>query len=145
MTIEMMLKKLVPGLQGIYGSLLECIILYGSTARGMQTYESDMDVAILPHAGATKEMRSQMLDLVVDLELACRNILSVLCIDCEKFAEWKDTLAFYKNIWNVLWQAARQPCPRIASDGPKRNFKRRNSYYATPTSVRLSTADYERK
>ena len=54
-------------------------------------------------------MREQMLDLVVDLELACGKVLSVLCIDYEKFTEWKDTLPFYKNIRKdgvVLWQAA---------------------------------------
>ena len=109
MTIEVALKELVPGLQRIYGDLIDSIVLYGSTARGTQTDESDVDVAILLHAGATKEMRAQMLDLVVDLELACGKVLSVLCIDYEKFVEWKDTLPFYKNIRKdgvVLWQAA---------------------------------------
>lgn len=109
MTIETALKELVPGLREIYGDLIDSIVLYGSTARGTQTDESDVDVAILLHAGATKEMREQMLDLVVDLELACGKVLSVLCIDYEKFVEWKDTLPFYKNIRKdgvVLWQAA---------------------------------------
>ncbi len=109
MTIETALKELVPGLQNIYGDLIDSIVLYGSTARGTQTDESDVDVAILLHAGATKEMRDQMLDLVVDLELACGKVLSVLCIDYEKFTEWKDTLPFYQNIRKdgvVLWQAA---------------------------------------
>lgn len=109
MTIETALKELVPGLQNIYGDLIDSIVLFGSTARGTQTDESDVDVAILLHAGATKEMRDQMLDLVVDLELACGKVLSVLCIDYEKFTEWKDTLPFYQNIRKdgvVLWQAA---------------------------------------
>ena len=89
--------------------MIDSIVLYGSTARGTQTDESDVDVAILLHAGATKEMREQMLDLVVDLELACGKVLSVLWIDDEKFVEGKDTLPFYKNIRKdgvVLWQAA---------------------------------------
>ena len=60
------------------------IILYGSTARGTRAEDSDVDVAILLHAGATKTMRDQMLDLVVDLELECGRVLSVLCIDYEK-------------------------------------------------------------
>lgn len=54
-------------------------------------------------------MRGQMLDLVVDLELECGKVISVLCIDYDKFAEWKDVLPFYKNIRKdgvVLWQAA---------------------------------------
>ena len=109
MTIELALQELTPGLRRIYGDLIDSVILYGSTARGTQTDESDVDVAILLHPGTTKAMREKMLDLVVDLELACGRVLSVLCIDYEKFSEWKDTLPFYKNIREdgiVLWQAA---------------------------------------
>ena len=109
MTIEIALKQLIPGLQEIYGDLINSVILYGSTARGTRTNDSDVDVAVLLRAGATKEMRGQMLDLVVDLELACGKVLSVICIDYGKFSEWKDTLPFYKNIRDegiVLWQAA---------------------------------------
>ena len=109
MTIEIALKQLIPGLQEIYGDLMNSVILYGSTARGTRTNDSDVDVAILLRSGATKEMRDQMLDLVVDLELACGKVLSVICIDYGKFSEWKDTLPFYKNIREegiVLWQAA---------------------------------------
>ena len=108
-TIELALEKMIPGLQAIYGDLIDSVILYGSTARGTRTDDSDVDVAVLLHTGATREMREQMLDLVVDSELACGKVLSVLCIDYEKFTEWKDTLPFYKNIRKdgvVLWQAA---------------------------------------
>ena len=98
MTIDLALEKLIPGLQEIYGDLIDSVILYGSTARGTRTADSDVDVAILLRAGATKVMRDQMPDLVVDLELACGKVLSVLCIDYDKFAEWKDILPFYKNI-----------------------------------------------
>lgn len=108
MTIDLALEKMIPGLQEIYGDLVDSIILYGSTARGTRA-ESDVDVTILLHAGATKAMRDQMLDLVVDLELECGRVRSVLCIDYDKFAEWKDIIPFYKNIRKdgvVLWQAA---------------------------------------
>jgi len=109
MAIEIALKQLIPGLQEIYGDLINSVILYGSTARGTRTNDSDIDVAVLLRSGVTKEMRGQMLDLVVDLELACGKVLSVICIDYGKFSEWKDTLPFYKNIRDegiVLWQAA---------------------------------------
>lgn len=109
MTIDTALKQMVPGLLRIYGDLIYSIILYGSTARGTNEDDSDVDVAVLLHAGSTKEMREQMLDLVVDLELACGKVLSVLCIDYERFSEWEDTLPFYQNIRKdgiVLWQAA---------------------------------------
>lgn len=109
MTLGLALQELVPELRKIYGDLIDRVILYGSTARGTQTEHSDVDIAILLHAGGTKAMREQMLDLVVDLELACGKVLSVLCIDYEKFIEWQDTLPFYKNIRKygiVLWKAA---------------------------------------
>ena len=109
MTIDTALGQMIPGLQEIYGDLISSVILYGSTARGTRADDSDVDVALLLHAGSTKEMHGRMLDLVVDLELACGKVLSVICIDYEKFSEWKDTLPFYKNIREegiVLWQAA---------------------------------------
>ena len=109
MTIDLALEKMIPGMQEIYGDLVDSIILYGSTTRGTRAEDSDVDVALLLHAGATKTMRDQMLDLVVDLELECGRVPSVLCIDYDKFAEWKDILPFYKNIRKdgvVLWQAA---------------------------------------
>lgn len=109
MTIDSALEQMIPGLQDIYGNLISSVILYGSTARGTRADDSDVDVALLLHSGTTKEMRGQMLDLVVDLELACGKVLSVICIDYEKFSEWKDSLPFYKSILEegiVLWQAA---------------------------------------
>ena len=108
MTIDLALEKMIPGMQEIYGDMVDSIILYGSTARGTRAEDTDVDVAILLRAGATKAMRDQMLDLVVDLELECGRVLSVLCIDYDKFAEWKDIIPFYKNIRKdgvVLWQA----------------------------------------
>ena len=60
----------------------------------------------------TKQFKAEigrMLDLVVDLGLACNKVLSVVSIDLTRYAEWKDTLPFYRNIQKegvVLWQAA---------------------------------------
>ena len=56
MTIYLALEKMIPGMQEIYGDLVDSIILYGSTARGTRAEDSDVDVAILLHAGATKAM-----------------------------------------------------------------------------------------
>jgi predicted nucleotidyltransferase len=55
-------------LQKIYGKHLESIILYGSVARGAQTLESDVDIAVIVHE-YTSEMHDKMIDLTVDLEL----------------------------------------------------------------------------
>ena len=109
MTVELALEQMIPGLQSIYGDLIDSIILYGSTARGTRQDDSDVDVAILMHSGATKKMRDQMLDLIVDLELACGKVLSVLCIDYEKFIEWKDVLPFIRISERTVLFYGRQP------------------------------------
>lgn len=109
MTVDNALNRLVPGLLNIYGDLLVSIILYGSMARGTQTEESDVDIAVILKGGASAEMYDQMLDLVVNLELECDKVLSVVRIDYEKFREWENVMPFYRNIKRdgvVLWQAA---------------------------------------
>lgn len=109
MTVEDALKKLVIGIIEIYGDLVERIVLYGSTARGTETAESDVDIALLMRAAPSKSMNDKMLDLVVDLELDCGKALSVIKIDYPRYVEWQYTLPFYRNIEKegvVLWQAA---------------------------------------
>lgn len=101
--------KLITGLTEIYGDLLVRIVLYGSVARGTDNEESDIDIAVLLKSGETKTMKDNMVDFVVDLELECDKVLSVLRIDYDKFREWEDVLPFYKNMKKegvVLWQAA---------------------------------------
>ena len=103
-----LLKKLIPGLIHIFQDSITSIILYGSVARGTQTEESDLDIAVLTGA-YTKEMHEQMTDLVVDLELEYNKVLSVLLIDHDKFKEWENVMPFYKNVKKegiVLWPAA---------------------------------------
>lgn len=103
-----LLEKLIPGLVRIFQGSITSIILYGSVARGTQTEESDIDIAVLV-GSYTKEMHEQMTDLVVDLELEYDKVLSVLLIDYDKFTEWENVMPFYKNVkkeGNVLWPAA---------------------------------------
>lgn len=102
------LKELVPGLVDIFHHSIQSIILYGSVARGTDTSESDVDIAVIvkPY---TKEMHDQMTDLVIDLELEYNKVLSVLLIDYNKFIDWEDVMPFYKNMKKegiTLWQAA---------------------------------------
>ena len=75
-----LLEKLIPGLVRIFQGSITSIILYGSVARGTQTEESDIDIAVLV-GSYTKEMHEQMTDLVVDLELEYDKVLSVLLIE----------------------------------------------------------------
>ena len=103
-----LLQKLIPGLVDIFGNRPIRIILYGSVARGTQTEESDIDIAvILP--SYTREMHDQMIKFVVDLELEYNRVVSVHLIDSAKFAEWEDIMPFYQNVKKEgieLWPAA---------------------------------------
>ncbi len=101
-------EKLIPGLVGIFRNSVINIILYGSVARGTQTDESDIDIAVIAKS-YTKDMHERMTDFVVDLELEYNRVFSVLLIDYDKFIEWENVMPFYRNIKKegiVLWPAA---------------------------------------
>ena len=101
-------EKLIPGLLNIFHDSVSSIILYGSVARGTQTSESDVDIAVIVN-GYTKTMHDTMTDFVVDLELKYKKVLSVLLIDYDKFKEWENVMPFYKNVKKEgiqLWPAA---------------------------------------
>lgn len=103
------ISAMIMELRFIYGSLLSEIILYGSYARGTQTSESDVDVAIILAGKPSRELTDKMVNCVSSYELECGKVLSVIDIDSEKYTQWKSVLPFYKNIQKeglVLWKAA---------------------------------------
>ena len=102
-------QQLIPEIVEIYGDLLVSVILYGSVARGTQTEESDIDIAVMLRSKENDDMKERMTDIIVDLELEYNKVLSVLRIDYEKFKIWEDTMPFYKNMKEdgvILWQVA---------------------------------------
>ena len=54
-SLQPMLEQLVVNLCKIYGDRLERVVLYGSYARGTQTAESDIDIALLLKSGHTEK------------------------------------------------------------------------------------------
>ena len=105
--LQEVFEKMIPGFQTIFGNVLERIILYGSVARGTQTVESDVDIAVIVRK-YTEDMHDKMIDLTVDLELEYNKGLSGLLIDYDNFREWEDVLPFYKNMKKdgiMLWSA----------------------------------------
>lgn len=54
---------------------------------GTQSEELDVDIAVILKNGTTRAMYDQMLDLVVDLEVSCGKVLSVIRIDNDKFRQ----------------------------------------------------------
>lgn len=103
------LEDLIIGLRSIYGNLIAEVVLYGSYARGTETPESDVDIAVILREPPSETVTDAMIRCVSSHELECGKVLSVIDIDSEKFAQWKNVLPFYKNIAKegiVLWKAA---------------------------------------
>lgn len=91
-------KALAVQLADIYGAILQDVVIYGSYARGTQTDESDVDIALLLKRKPTAAMTRKMIDCVATTELSLGKVLSVLDIDKSKYDEWKEVLPFYANI-----------------------------------------------
>ena len=103
------LKEMSSKISDIYGDSLDSIILYGSYARGEQTSESDIDIAVLLKSEITAAMHDKMQDIVVDYELDLAITLSVVPIEYEEYLKWRNVLPYYMNINKegiVLWKAA---------------------------------------
>ena len=108
------LTEMCSRMERIYGDMLEKVILYGSYARGEQTEDSDVDIAVFLKSEETAEMHSSMLDIVVDCELDAGVTLSFITLETDEFLEWKRTLPFYGNIDRegiIIWKAAQKSDP----------------------------------
>lgn len=106
---EKILMELVEGVLKIMEHQVVSIVLYGSVARGTNTDESDVDVAILMKGQMDKETEEKLSDLVVDMNLKHDKIFSVIDIDFDKFKKWEKVTPFYQNVIQegiVLWEAA---------------------------------------
>ncbi len=95
---QMLFKELVDGILSIFGHQVIRIVLYGSVARGTNTVESDIDIALLLNGGLSKITEDRLSDLVVDLNLKYDTVLSVIDIDYEIFRKWEKVIPFYKNM-----------------------------------------------
>lgn len=102
-------SELVDGLIKALGGKLASIILYGSFARGTNTDESDVDIALIVNGRLEHEDEDKMSDFIVDMNLKYNKVFSVIDIDLEHFNRWVGVLPFYKNVEQegvVLWKAA---------------------------------------
>ena len=106
---QMVLGELVEGILSILESQVIRIVLYGSVARGTNTAESDVHIALLLNGNLSRETEDKLSDLIVDLNLKYDIVLSVIDIDYEMFKKWEKVTPFYKNVNEegvVLWKAA---------------------------------------
>lgn len=106
---ESIWNELVEGVLNIMGGRLVNIILYGSVARGTDTDESDVDIALLMHGKLDRDTEDKLSDLIVDMNLKYDKVFSVVDIDIKHFKKWVNVLPFYQNVERegvVLWRAA---------------------------------------
>lgn len=103
------LDELVRGITSILQDNLISIVLYGSVARGTDTQESDVDVALLLRDPITRETREKLDDFLGEMDLKHDKLFSVIDITENTFETWKNVIPFYKNVSEegiVLWKAA---------------------------------------
>ena len=103
------LNELVEGILSIFNTQVIRIVLYGSYARGTNTSESDVDIALLLNGNLNKSTEDKLSDLIVDLNLKYDKVFSVIDIDYAVFKKWEKITPFYKNVNKegiVLWKAA---------------------------------------
>lgn len=106
---DLIAAELVDGLKAIFNDKLVSVILYGSVARGIETNDSDIDIAIILKDAKKQSAREELINFTVDLDLKYDKVFSVIDIDYDEFLKWENTLPFYKNVKKdgvVLWKAA---------------------------------------
>lgn len=106
---ESVWSEFVKGILDIMADRLVSIILYGSVARGTNTEESDVDIALIMHGKLDFDTEDKLSDFIVDMNLKYDKVFSVIDIDIEHFRKWINALPFYQNVERegvVLWKAA---------------------------------------
>ena len=104
-----MYEELVRGILSVLSGQVIRIVLYGSAARGTNTPESDVDIAVFLNSTLGKESEDRLSDIVVDMNLKYNKVFSVIDIDDALYRKWRNVTPFYQNVDKegiVLWKAA---------------------------------------
>lgn len=108
-SLKQALPRVITNAKSIYGDQIDSVILYGSYARGNQTDESDVDIALILTGKYTDEQHDLLIDALVDIELDTGLVLSVICVNHDDFISNRDSSLFYRNIQKegiTLWKTA---------------------------------------
>ena len=90
--------EVVDAILSVLGDDAQKIILYGSDARGDNTPESDVDIAVITKTQHDWRDRDNLLYVIVPLDLKHDTLFSVKTIEQKHFNDWVDDLPFYHNI-----------------------------------------------
>jgi predicted nucleotidyltransferase len=103
------IQELVAGILAVMQEQVVSIILYGSVARGTNTEDSDVDIALLVKGKLNPATENCLSDFIVDMDLKYDKVFSVIDIEIDKFLTWETAMPFYQNVKKegiVLWKAA---------------------------------------
>lgn len=106
---EMMYNDLVSGLLSVFADQAVRIILYGSTARGTNGPESDIDIALILSDKMTESQEDMLSEFIVDMDLKYDKVFSIIDIEDATYNKWLHVNPFYMNVEKegiVLWKAA---------------------------------------
>lgn len=101
-----MFDDIVKAILSVVGDDAVKIILYGSVARGDNTWESDIDIAMIMHGELDRKNDKLLTKIITGIDLKYDTVVSVIDIDAEHFSEWRSALPFYVNIEKegiILW------------------------------------------
>jgi predicted nucleotidyltransferase len=91
------LRKCREVLDALYGPRLKGLILFGSTARGTDTPESDIDLLVLLEGPVQAgEEVYRMTDALFPLQLDSDRLISVMPADAEEYQKGESNL--YQNV-----------------------------------------------
>ena len=85
------------------------IILYGSVARGDDTPESDVDIALITREKMSYQVHEKLNEIMGDFLYDYNKLFAVTDFTNNFFMEWKDIIPFYSNVEKegiTLWEAA---------------------------------------
>lgn len=100
---------LVTGILSVLSTQVTQIVLYGSVARGTDSPESDIDIAIFVRSRLSPALEDQLSDMIVDMNLKYDRVFSVIDIEEASYRKWRHVTPFYQNVDKdgiTLWKAA---------------------------------------
>ena len=99
------LEEFLDRLEGLYGSRLEKVVLYGSYARGDYSEESDVDlIVVLRGSVVPSEEIDRMIDAITDVNLEYGVLLSIYPVSLEEYVECRGPLLMnIKKEGIVVW------------------------------------------
>ena len=98
--LKKILMELAEMLHEVYRDKLKLVILYGSTARGTATEDSDVDIMVLVD-GTEQELRTfedKLGDVSTDISIKYFKVFSIIDVSYQEYITWMKISPFYRNI-----------------------------------------------